>query len=102
MFKVPLSFAKAIILPEKETLPIINPETMVNMVFMLGAAVASCRWENSINEIKPAQAPPIPLNKETISGIFVILTFLAATAPITVPMMIPPTIRMIFIGSKEV
>ena len=44
-------------------------------------------------EIKAAQAPPIPLNILTISGIAVIFTFFAAKVPITEPMAIPPNIQ---------
>ena len=36
-------------------------------------------------EIKAAQAPPIPLNKLTISGMAVILTLFAARVPKTDP-----------------
>ena len=44
-------------------------------------------------EIKAAQAPPIPLNKLTISGIAVILTLLAIKNPTTVPITNPPKIH---------
>ena len=44
-------------------------------------------------EINAAQAPPIPLNRLTISGIAVIITFFAANIPTTPPISKAPNIH---------
>ena len=85
------------ILPEKETLPIIKPATINESE---PTCPTLCSY--SVNPIKAAQAPPIPLNIDTSSGIFVICTFLAVNQPITVPIAIPPKINAIFNPSREV
>ena len=48
---------------------------------------------NSTIEINAAQAPPMPLNRLTISGIAVILIFFAASVPMMAPIIIPPKIQ---------
>jgi len=44
-------------------------------------------------EISAAQAPPIPLNSDTICGMAVIFTFFAANHPIKEPIKSAPTIN---------
>ena len=68
------------ILPENETLPITKPAIINDK-----APVLPRLCSNSVNPIKAAQAPPIPLNIETNSGILVICTRLAVSQPINVP-----------------
>ena len=72
-FTLPLNLPQAIILPANETEPITKPYTRVNKC---PAAIvdksSSAKCLNSMIEISMAQAPPIPLNKLTISGMAVI------------------------------
>ncbi len=84
----PSNLPYAIILPANETLPITKPKNITNACqFSIPylAINSLLIYGNSINEIKAAAAPPIPLKKETSSGIFVILTLRATTQPNAVP-----------------
>ena len=81
----------------KETLPMIIPAMIMPM-----RVVSPTLWSNSSREISAAQAPPIPLKRETSSGIAVILTRLAVIQPMTVPRSSPPNMRKSFIESRLV
>ena len=75
--------------PENEIEPIIIPATIVARLSVLPAFASY-----SIKPIRAAHAPPIPLNKETNSGILVISTRLAVSQPPIVPIAIPPKIQI--------
>ena len=80
LFIEPFNLPHAIRLPENVIAPIIIPETMV-----VACILSPTFLLNSTNPIRAALAPPKPLNKETNSGIFVILTLTAIQPPIAEP-----------------
>ena len=60
----------------------------------MGRAPACWRCWNSAPATRAEAPPPKPLNMPTISGMAVIFTFRAATAPMSEPMMIPTMIHV--------
>lgn len=91
----PLSLPKAIKLPVKVSAPIKILSPMVTRPVLSKLEISAVR-ENSPQATKAEAPPPKPLKMATISGMAVIATFLAAMAPIKLPITKPA-----IINSKE-
>ena len=71
----------------------IKPNSKITILAESPPAECVKKWSYSTIEIKAAQAPPIPLKKETICGIWVICTRLAIKVPTMEPRIKAPKIQ---------
>ena len=76
------SFAKAIMLPAKETAPMSAERTIATETFRSRSPGSAIELWKSASAMSAAAPPPTPLNSATICGIAVIFTARAAYAPI--------------------
>ena len=96
----PCSFPNAIMLPEKVTAPmsvpamIDTPESMASVSAPPAPPVPPATRRYSPTATRPDAAPPKPLKTATISGMAVIFTVRAMTAPISPPTATPTMIHV--------